>query len=209
MKRGRKFDQVLNGARAIFMRDGYEGASVDAIAHEAHVSKATLYSYFPDKRLLFMEVARQECSRQAEAAINFMQMDGDPRDVLFRAAGHMVRFFLSDFGRQTYRIAIAESGRFPEIGRAFFQSGPTVANQALTSYLRAQVAGGSLCIEDIDLAADQFSELCKASLHTRMMLGVKTSVTDAEIDRVIRGAVDMFMARYGVGGESVGSCIKR
>ncbi|MEL6597866.1 MAG: helix-turn-helix domain-containing protein, partial [Pseudomonadota bacterium] len=57
IKRGRKFDQVLDGARKIFMSDGYEGASVDDIAKAAEVSKATLYSYFPDKRLLFMEVA--------------------------------------------------------------------------------------------------------------------------------------------------------
>jgi len=54
IKRGRKFDQVLSGARDVFLRDGFEGASVDDIARAAGVSKATLYSYFPDKRLLFM-----------------------------------------------------------------------------------------------------------------------------------------------------------
>ena len=53
IKKGRKFDQVIEGARTVFMRDGYEGASVDDIAREAGVSKATLYSYFPDKRVLF------------------------------------------------------------------------------------------------------------------------------------------------------------
>jgi hypothetical protein len=56
---------------------------------------------------------------------------------------------------------------------------------------------GELVIDDIDLAADQFIELCKASLHTKMMMGVKTCFTDAEIDRVIHGAVEMFTARYG------------
>lgn len=60
VKRGRKFDQVLEGARLVFLQDGYEGASVDDIARAAGVSKATLYSYFPDKRLLFMEVAKIE-----------------------------------------------------------------------------------------------------------------------------------------------------
>ena len=56
INRGRKFDQVLEGARTIFLRDGFDGASVDDIAKEAGVSKATLYSYFPDKRLMFVEV---------------------------------------------------------------------------------------------------------------------------------------------------------
>ncbi|MCP3970961.1 MAG: TetR/AcrR family transcriptional regulator [Rhodobacteraceae bacterium] len=197
IKRGRKFGQLLEGARKVFMADGFEGASVDAIARAAGVSKAKLYAYVPDKRLLFMEVAKLECQRQADAAIAQIEMSGPPAELLFDAASSMVRFFLSDFGRQTYRIAVAESERFPEIGRAFYNSGPTIARNALTAYLRDRIAAGDLAIGDLDLAADQFIELCKASLHTKMMMGIKTDFTDAEIDRVIRGAVDTFLARYG------------
>ena len=56
--KGRKFTQVLEGARTVFLRDGFEGASVDDIAREAGVSKATLYSYFPEKKMMLIEVAR-------------------------------------------------------------------------------------------------------------------------------------------------------
>ena len=75
IRKGRKFDQVLAGARAVFMADGFEGASVDEIARVAAVSKATLYSYFPDKRLLFMEVANAECQRQSREAMDSIDMD--------------------------------------------------------------------------------------------------------------------------------------
>jgi AcrR family transcriptional regulator len=197
IKRGRKFAQVIEGAREVFMALGFEGASVDDIARAAKVSKATLYSYFPDKRRLFMEVAKQECARQADAAIAKISMDGPAQQVLYEAASVMTRFFLSDFGRQTYRIAVAESERFPELGRDFYNSGPTTARNALTAYLQQRVAAGELEIEDLDLAADQFSELCKATLHTKLILGVRSDFTEAEVDRVIRGAVEMFLARYG------------
>jgi hypothetical protein len=40
IRRGRKFDQVIDGARVIFLRDEFERASVDDIAREAGVSKA-------------------------------------------------------------------------------------------------------------------------------------------------------------------------
>lgn len=46
VRTGRKFDQVLQGAREVFMADGFSAASVDDIARAAGVSKATLYSYF-------------------------------------------------------------------------------------------------------------------------------------------------------------------
>ncbi len=84
VRKGRKFDQVLDGARKVFMADGFEGASVDEIARVAAVSKATLYSYFPDKRLLFMEVARTECQRQAAHAMDSIDMAAPPRIVLGR-----------------------------------------------------------------------------------------------------------------------------
>lgn len=195
-RQGRKVSQVLEGARTVFMRNGFEGASVDEIAREAGVSKATLYSYFPDKRLLFLEVAKSECRRQADSAIDRISLSGAPESVLFEAASHMVRFFLSSFGRQVYRICVAESDRFPELGREFYASGPMVVRSKLMAYLRRAVETGQLDIDDIELAADQFPELCKASLHIPMVMGVKTDFTDAEIDRVIQGAVDMFMARY-------------
>ena len=77
IRKGRKFDQVLDGARQVFLTDGFEGASVDEIARAANVSKATLYSYFPDKRLLFMEVATTECQRQArDAQVTRQNTDG-------------------------------------------------------------------------------------------------------------------------------------
>jgi AcrR family transcriptional regulator len=63
VRKGRKFDQVLTGARKVFMADGFEGASVDDIARAAEVSKATLYSYFPDKKLLlgdFLDIVKLE-----------------------------------------------------------------------------------------------------------------------------------------------------
>ena len=59
-------------------------------------------------------------------------------------------------------------------------------------------------IDDIDLAADQFPELCKAGLHLKMVLGLRKPPTDEEIDRVIAGAVDMFLCKYGVDGDERG-----
>jgi len=198
IKKGRKFDQVLDGARAVFMRDGFEGASVDEIAKEAGVSKATLYSYFPDKRLLFMEVAKTECRRQADTAIATIDMSQPPATVLYQTGTHMVRFFLSDFGQKVFRICVAETDRFPELGCEFYESGPAVVETTLCHYFDLAIARGELRIDDRVLAAHQFAELCKAQLFPRLVFGVQSKFSDSEIDKVIGGAVEMFVARYGV-----------
>jgi len=197
IRKGRKFDQVLEGARKVFLRDGFEGTSVDDIARQAGVSKATLYSYFPDKRLLFLAVAKAECHRQADEALQVIDQTAPPSAVLTVAARRMVGFFLSDFGVKVYRICVAESDRFPELGREFYQSGPLLLRQRLAEYLRGAVARGQLAISDIDLAADQFAELCKVTLHNRAMFGITPCCAPGEVQRTIDGAVEMFMARYG------------
>lgn len=197
IKKGRKFDQVIDGATHVFMRDGFDGASVDDIAREAKVSKATLYSYFTDKRVLFMEVARTECTRQADAALDEINMALPPRDVLRKACKSMMRFFYSDFGVNVFRIAVAESSRFPELGRAFYLNGPMEARKRLITYLNAAIAKGDLVIDDIDIAADQLPQLCKADLHEKLIFGIQDGFTEEEIDRIATAAVDLFLSRYG------------
>ena len=197
LKQGRKWDQVLDGARTVFMRDGFEGASVDDIVREAGVSKATLYSYFPDKRLLFLEVAKIECQAQSKAAVTSIESSGDIREALTTAASRMVRFFTSPVGMQVYRIVVGESQRFPEVGREFYDSGPGVVREILRNFLQKGIDDGKLKIDDLELATDQLPELCKAGIHLQLALGLRNSVPEDEIDRVIAGAVDMFLCKYG------------
>lgn len=198
IKRGRKFDQVLEGARTVFLRDGFEGASVDDIAAEAGVSKATLYAYFPDKRMLFVEVAKGECQRQADEAEALVTLTAPPQMVLPVAARKIVDFFLTDFGRSTFRICVAEAERFPELGQEFYATGPGLLNERISAYLTGAVERGELVIEDIHLAAAQFAELCKADIFPCVCFGIKREFSVDDRNRVAMGAVEMFLARYGV-----------
>ncbi|SNS23577.1 TetR/AcrR family transcriptional regulator [Antarctobacter heliothermus] len=198
VRKGRKFDQVIDGAREIFLRDGFEGASVDEIAREAGVSKATLYSYFPDKRLLFIEVASAQCGRQADEAVLSINMSRPPREVLSQAGRKFLSFLYSEMGQRIFKICLSESERFPDLGRQFYQSGPMIMRRVMGDYLSAARDRNELQVDDIDLAADQFAELCKADLWPKLLFGIQTTVTEAEIARVVDGAVDTFMARYGV-----------
>lgn len=200
IRRGRKYDQVLAGARDVFLTEGFEGASVDDIARAAGVSKATLYSYFPDKRLLFMAVARTECLLQADRAIAEIDMTAPVNRVLFAAATKMVEFITSDFGQRIFRICVAESERFPDLGQEFYDSGPALIRHQLVCYFKIAMQRGELQIDDLDLAADQFHSLCKAGMIDRLAFTPARSFSADLKNRVIGGAVATFLARYGLPG---------
>ncbi|WP_394198815.1 TetR/AcrR family transcriptional regulator [Litoreibacter albidus] len=198
IKRGRKYDQVIAGARDVFLAQGFEGASVDLIAKEANVSKATLYSYFPDKRILFIEVAKQECASQAERALQVDAPDVPVREMLTRTAHKMMELLTSNFAQRIFRICVAESDRFPELGREFYLSGPKLLEDRLSAYFEHACARGELKIDDIELAAMQFQELVKSEIFVKMVFNIIEKPTKAQVDRIIDGAVEMFLARYGV-----------
>ncbi|MFN3936077.1 MAG: TetR/AcrR family transcriptional regulator [Gemmobacter sp.] len=200
IRRGRKFAQVLDGAREIFLRDGFSGASVDDIARAAGVSKATLYSYFADKRLMFAEMARAECARQADEAEALIDPSAPLEAVLLEGARRFVELVTSDFSVRIFRICAAEADRFPELGRAFYESGPLLARARLGAFFREAMLRGDLAITDVDMAADQFAALCKAGAFERVAFGAGPPPGPAEVDRIARAAVATFLARYAVRG---------
>ena len=197
VRKGRKFDQVVDGATEVFMEVGFDRASVDDIARRAGVSKATLYSYFPDKRLLFVEVMSRECERRAEQADALMDKEQPPSVVMPLVARILIDFFLSDFGQQSFRLAIGQSANFEELGQRFYDSGPGLVERELVPYFEMAEERGELDIPDKQLAAHQFAELTKAWLFPRLMMCVQKDFTPADKSRVIDSAVEMFLARYG------------
>lgn len=196
-RRGRKITQVIDGARLVFLRDGFEGAGVDAIAQEAGVSKATLYSYFPDKRHLFAAVVKDEMRRLSDSALAEIDQDAPPPQVLNETARQIVEFQLSAAGVAIYRLVVAESSRFPEIGREYYKVGPKMLTEVLSLYLARASHRGEITVDDPDMAAWQFFELCQGDLFMRRVTGVQVEFSTTEIARLRNAAVETFLARYG------------
>ncbi|UZD90517.1 TetR/AcrR family transcriptional regulator [Cognatishimia activa] len=197
LRKGRKIDQVLAGAREIFLRDGFEGASVDDIAKASGVSKATLYSYFSDKRQLFKEVVQAECERMSTEIVSRIDETMPVRDALHLAAYGLAKFLVSEFSQRIFRICVAERDRFPELGQAYYEAGPGNGHEQMVEHLRESVSRGELNIDDVDMAAYQFSELCKTKLFNLACFGVRTEFSDDEILSVANATVEMFMKSYG------------
>ncbi len=197
VRKGRKFDQVLIGARLVFLRDGFERASVDDIAREAGVSKATIYAYFPDKQLLFLEVAHMECRRQVEDAEASITAEVPVRDMLMGVGEKITSVMMSDASRHMFRIVVAEAERFPLLARDMYQFGPALILGRLARGLQCYVDAGTLEVSDVELAANQFVQLCRAPIYDRIVFGLAGTIKPEEVRTGIDSAVDMFLARYG------------
>jgi TetR/AcrR family transcriptional regulator of autoinduction and epiphytic fitness len=119
MREEAKREQIRTAAQRLFLEHGFGGATTDAIAEGAGVSKETLYRYFPSKEELLADVLRHliaGISRDGSAVGAGGAFIGD-RDDLRGALLDLARRFIDDLMRPEYlalmRVIINETPASP------------------------------------------------------------------------------------------------
>jgi AcrR family transcriptional regulator len=69
---------LLDAAARVFARDGFQGASVEAVAEAAGYSRGALYSNFKSKEALFLALWEERIERRRRELREVMQRAGDP-----------------------------------------------------------------------------------------------------------------------------------
>lgn len=188
--------QILLGARAVFLGQGFDAASMGDIAREAKVSKGTLYVYFDSKEALFQEIVAEECRSQAEQVFALDSQDHDVEGVLTRLGRDFVRFLCEPHRVSSFRTVIAIAERMPEIGARFYATGPAAGIARVARYLEDQVSAGILAVPDCELAAAQFLDSCKSTTFYPLLSNAAGRPTAARIEHVVATAVRNFLAAY-------------
>src|SRR6516162_1199333 len=128
--------QIIEGARAAFLEQGFDAASMNDIARTAGVSKGTLYVYFQNKEQLFEAICSEECLSQAESLFKFDPGESDVEATLTRIGIDFVSLVCRPEKASCARTVIAIAERMPEIGRAYYETGPARGIALLSDYLK-------------------------------------------------------------------------
>ena len=188
--------QIMEGARVVFMAQGFDGASMGGIARQASVSKGTLYVYFDSKEALFEAIAEEECRAQAEQVFALDSNDHAIEAVLTRLGCAFVRFLCRPEAQSPLRTVISIAERMPAIGKQFYETGPATGIARLSRYLEDQAAGGFLAMPDIEVAAAQFLDSCQSTMFKPLIFNFGGPPTDERINHVVGIAVSTFLAAY-------------
>ncbi len=197
----RKRRAILQAATKAFLKQGYRGTSMDEIATLAGVSKQTVYKHFADKKRLFSEIVLGTVTEASDPVHNEVLKLTDSGDVeadLRDLARRQVATVMQPHLLQLRRLVIAEVGRFPELGRTFYEQGPERTIAALAEAFERLAERGVLQVDDPFLAAAHFNWLVmSAPMNRAMLLGHDEAPAPAELDRYVNSAVRVFLAAYG------------
>ena len=119
-----KRQQIIEGARRVFIEMGFDAASMNDITREAGVSKGTIYVYFASKEELFEALIEEERSAIFSDLYQALERAGDVRDTLIRFGVALATKITSDKVTRAQRTVIGICERIPELGARFYERGP-------------------------------------------------------------------------------------
>jgi TetR/AcrR family transcriptional repressor of mexJK operon len=190
---------ILDAATTAFLRNGYRGTSMDEIAALAGVSKQTVYKHFADKESLFSEIVTSTVNEAGDRVQDELLELADSGDIaadLRDLARRQLALVMQPRLLRLRRVVIGEAGRFPELGRTFYERGPGRTVAALGKAFERLAERGVLELDDPAVAAAHFNWLIMSMpLNQAMLLG--RDDPPADIDQHIDSGVRVFLAAYG------------
>ena len=193
-----KRSQIIDGARRVFIDKGFEAASMNDITREAGVSKGTIYVYFANKEELFEALIEEERGTIFKNMYDVLDHTDDLRKTLVKFGKVLAFKITSAKVIQAQRTVIGACDRIPELGARFFERGPKRGHDKLMVFLNAAIERGMLRIDDVDLAAYQFTDLCLAGLFRQCIFAYRTKApSQEEVDHIVSTGVSVFLKAYG------------
>nr|WP_314073904.1 TetR/AcrR family transcriptional regulator [uncultured Roseococcus sp.] len=189
--------QVLDAAGRLFLSEGFAAVSMDTVAREAGVSKATLYAYFSGKDALFGAVVSERCASMVGHSRIVSDHDAPLAECLRRQIDFWLRFLISPQALGTYRTVLAEGTRFPDLARAFFRSGPALGLSLIAQWIAEEQRRGRLR-QNFDPAkvAPQFIALLRGDLYIKVALGLVPAPSEEAIAAEVDGATDLLLRAF-------------
>jgi AcrR family transcriptional regulator len=191
-----KAEAVLAGAERAFLAAGFGAVTMDAIAREAGVSKATVYAHCASKEALFGAVVVRLSERRFHGfsveALDLVDIEASLTAIAIR----FLDLVLSPEAIALNRIIIAEVIRFPALGVVFWDAGPQRTRAQIEGFLRRAAAAGSLAITDPRLAAEQFVALARGEIHLRSLLRLEDAGDPAGLREAAERTVLTFLRAF-------------
>ena len=193
-----KCKAIVRAAEKRFLKNGYQATSMDEIAHDADVSKQTIYSHFGSKDVLFSQVMTGIC-HSASPSCPLEGKDIDElslKSVLDLIADSFFNMLISPKSLALFRIVVQDSAQNPDLAQTFMDTGPKMFVTSFAEMLMHYKNKGDITIESPTEAAMMFCAMLKGHVYMRFLLDTSPKPTQEEIQQHLDNAVTMFIKAH-------------
>ncbi len=197
--------QILSAALEVFSQKGFRGATMDEIAHEAGITKGTIYLYFPNKAEVFLAMVRARI-QQAVELLPRLEFDParDPEAQTRELAALFLDALMTPEMARVLPLVVAEWNHLPALRRMYLEEILPNADMSLARVLEAGMALGIVKKMDPLVAAQCLLGGFFSFVITQEVLGVK-NVTPLRREAIIDTLTTIyFHGLLETGGEGCG-----
>lgn len=186
----RKRAAIFDGAKAVFLRQGFSLATMDDVAAAAGVGKQTVYRHFKSKEALFVGLVSLMCAQVGEFLASAQdEQPGDSPEVELRKLGWaLARILIEPDYLRLYRAIVAEAERLPELGQVFYENGAKVVRVFSAKILRKRFDESTAA-----LRAATFVQLVLGDAYLELSIGYTVPDVEArfalQIDEAVAAAL--------------------
>jgi AcrR family transcriptional regulator len=185
-------------AADLFLKRGYEGVTIDKIVELAGGSKSTVYSEFGGKCGLFISSIENLC-REANEPLTKIDYAGLNLEAsLKKLSFHILKLITAKRSVELHRLAVSEAANCPEVGEAWYTHGPARTASFIRSLLESHKGELRKTSIPIDRIAVMLHDSLTGDVLYRLLAGVGKHENDAELERLARAAVDVFLGSISV-----------
>ncbi|MEP3437697.1 MAG: TetR/AcrR family transcriptional regulator [Hoeflea sp.] len=200
--RPRRFDSsereaiIIDAAERLILAQGLAGASMAAIAHEAGMSKRTLYEVFESRAALFASIIRRMHNTFTRPLTS---------SDLEKPLAQRLRLLLTPAGEKIsdalplaiLRAVITEAERQPDLVHEFLREGPYALYAMIRAELDRSVASGEIRISDTEAAARLMADMAHENVLEHLVVGRPDCGQEEAHGRRLDLAIRVFLGGIG------------
>ena len=187
---------IIDAARKTFLANGFDAASMDAIALSAGVSKRTVYNRFRSKEALFAAAILETCKRILPLDMDSLAATELPEEFIRSTAVTFLSGILAPESIALRRIAAFEAARKPALGHSYLEHGPRWMVRNVAPLLARVAERSDLQIDDAERAVWQLGALITEPLYTEILMGEQPDDLNQAIESQIDHGLSAFYRIY-------------
>lgn len=189
-----KRGQVMDAAVELFLANGYDQTSMDAIAAHAGVSKTTVYAHYADKLALFKAVVeRSSRSLALQIDESHLAEEQDPQTRLRRIVLVVLEATTTPEFRAFQRVMVSESTRHPDLAFAAEAAGVVDVIEIIASALEDEAEQCGYRLTNPRVHATVLMRMAVSGPQLDSLLFAKFQPDHALLEAHVRMVTDIFL----------------
>lgn len=188
--------RILQAAKAIFLKSGYHGTSMNQIAQEAGVTKLTVYNHFQDKVNLFICAITETCEETLDTKQFDLDRSADFYQTLFIVCSRALQIIYSPEALKLDHVLLELAAEQSPLALQFFDASHTRLQNQLAAFFQKAAELGFIQADDPTYQTELLLSLLLGVRHHKVLLGITAAPNAQELEQIIRDTIHLFLLKY-------------